>query len=122
MCQKLNGKVKRLRIVDLPRLQYQESHGKDVSDWLASGSTISDLQEILSKTPDYKPVSKKNRIRVVTIEEFLSMHLPKREMILSPFLQSQGLCLLYAKRGVGKTHVALGIAYAVDTGGRFLKW
>ena len=50
------------------------------------------------------------------------MELPKREMILTPFLPSQGLCLLYAKRGVGKTHVAIGIANAVAVGGRFLKW
>lgn len=119
LCQQLYCKVKRLRVVDLTGLQYQESHGKDISDWLASGNTISDLQAILSKAADYKPACKKNRIRVVTMEEFLSMQLPKREMILSPFLQSQGLCLLYAKRGVGKTHVALGIAY---TGGRILKW
>jgi len=30
--------------------------------------------------------------------------------------------MLYAKRGVGKTHVALGIAYAVASGGQFLRW
>jgi putative DNA primase/helicase len=43
-------------------------------------------------------------------------------MLLAPFLPSQGLVLLVAKRGVGKTHIALGIAYAVATGGTFLKW
>jgi hypothetical protein len=30
--------------------------------------------------------------------------------------------MLHAKRGVGKTHFGLSIAYAVATGGRFLKW
>jgi putative DNA primase/helicase len=30
--------------------------------------------------------------------------------------------MLYASRGTGKTHVALGIAYAVATGSAFLKW
>lgn len=122
LCSHLYGKVKRLRVVDLPGLQYQESHGKDISDWLASGNTVINLQEILFKTPDYKPEIKKERLRVVTIDEFLTMKLPEREMILSPFLPSQGLCLLYAKRGVGKTHVAIGIAYAVAVGGHFLKW
>lgn len=39
LCQKLNGRVKRLRVVTLPGLEYQESHGKDISDWLASGNT-----------------------------------------------------------------------------------
>jgi hypothetical protein len=30
--------------------------------------------------------------------------------------------MLYASRGARKTHVALGIAYAVATGSAFLKW
>lgn len=122
ICKQLYGKVRRLRTVDLPDLVYQDSHGHDVSDWLAMGNTVSNLQEIAKKTPDYKPEYKNNRLRSVTLDEFLTMELPKREMILSPFLPSQGLCLLYAKRGVGKTHVAIGIAYAVAVGGSFLKW
>jgi putative DNA primase/helicase len=30
--------------------------------------------------------------------------------------------MLYASRGIGKTHVALGIAFAVATGSTFLRW
>jgi RecA-family ATPase len=30
--------------------------------------------------------------------------------------------MLYGQRGLGKTHVALGIAYAVASGGAFLRW
>ena len=30
--------------------------------------------------------------------------------------------MLYASRGAGKTHIALGIAYAVATGTAFLRW
>jgi putative DNA primase/helicase len=37
-------------------------------------------------------------------------------------LQDKGLAMLFAARGIGKTHVALGIAYAVSTGGEFLRW
>ncbi|MCH9051911.1 MAG: AAA family ATPase, partial [Proteobacteria bacterium] len=33
-----------------------------------------------------------------------------------------GLVMLHAMRGVGKTYMALGMAYAVATGGAFLKW
>ena len=122
LCKLLYRWVKRLRIVDLPGLEYQESHGKDVSDWLAEGYKIDQLAEIVSTTSDYVQSSKQGKIRAVSMEEFLNMELPKREMLLEPFLPTQGLCLLYAKRGVGKTHVALGIAYAVATGGTFLKW
>lgn len=118
----LYGKVRRLRVIDLPGLDYQPSHGLDVSDWLAQGRTIQDLVEITTKTPNYSPSARPEKILAVTMDEFLQLELPKREMILAPFLPSQGLCLLYAKRGVGKTHVALGISYAVATGGAFLKW
>ena len=122
LCKHLYGQVKRLRVIDLPGLVYQESHGHDISDWLAKGNTIIYLQELLSKTSDYHFDNKEAKLRTITLEEFLTMVLPKQEMILAPFLPSQGLCLLYAKRGVGKTHVAIGIAYAVAVGGSFLKW
>jgi hypothetical protein len=61
-------------------------------------------------------------LRVVTAEEFQKMKLPPREMILDPVLQAQSLSLLYSKRGVGKTFVSVGLAYAVATGGSFLGW
>ena len=59
---------------------------------------------------------------VVNFEELVNLQIPKPKILLSPFLWSQGLALLYAKRGVGKTHMALGIACAVAQGGTFLKW
>jgi putative DNA primase/helicase len=43
-------------------------------------------------------------------------------MVLAPIIPEKGLVMIYASRGMGKTHVALGIAYAVATGGKFLKW
>lgn len=122
LCKSLHNIVKRLRVVDLPGLQYQESHGADVTDWLAMGNTSSDLVDLVCKTPDYGSPNQKRKIIVVTMGEFLKMKLPVPEMILAPFIITQTLCLLYSKRGVGKTHVALGIAYAVATGGSFLKW
>ena len=43
-------------------------------------------------------------------------------MILDPIIPEKGLAMLYASRGTGKTHVALGIAFAVATGSKFLRW
>ncbi len=122
LCQNLRNKVKRLRVVDLPGLEYQASHGADITDWLAMGHTTNELIEIVSKTPDYGSQNQKGKIKVVTFGEFLEMNLPEREMLLSPFLPTQGLVMIYAKRGVGKTHVALGVGSAVARGGKFLKW
>jgi hypothetical protein len=56
------------------------------------------------------------------IETFLDLALPPRNVLLSPWLPAGGLAMLYAPRGIGKTHLALGIAYAVASGGTFLKW
>lgn len=122
LCENLLNKVKRLRVVDLPGLEFQKSHGPDISDWLMQGHTTQELIKLVEQSPDFRSSEPKRQLRAVTLDEFLQMELPKREMILSPFLPSQGLGLLYAKRGVGKTHVALGIAYAIASGGTFLKW
>lgn len=61
-------------------------------------------------------------INVVELADFLRQELPPREMLLVPWLAKQGLAMIHAYRGIGKTHVALGVAYAVATGGEFLGW
>lgn len=59
---------------------------------------------------------------VLTLAELLNRRFPDRAAILAPWLLTQSLSMIHAWRGVGKTHVALGIAYAVATGGKFLTW
>ena len=118
----LAGKVRRLRVVDLPGLKYHESHGKDVTDWLNIGNTVVRLLELVENTFDCIAQDRKYGVKVLSVEEFLALELPKREMLMKPFFSKQGLGMLHAKRGVGKTHVALNIAYAIATGGRFLRW
>jgi putative DNA primase/helicase len=43
-------------------------------------------------------------------------------MLLDPILPEKGLAMCHAARGTGKTHVALGITFAVAKGGKFLRW
>jgi putative DNA primase/helicase len=62
------------------------------------------------------------RLRPLTAAEFLMLDLPPRSLILDPWLPTQGLAMIHSARGVGKTHLALGIAYAVATGGGLLGW
>lgn len=61
-------------------------------------------------------------LRAVNIGDLLTMKLPERELIMEPWLSSQGLAMIYAPRGIGKTHVSLGIACAVAAGTSFLNW
>jgi len=62
------------------------------------------------------------RIKVVSVAEFLRMEFPPREYLLSPILPTQGLAMIHAFRGVGKTHVALGIGVAAASAGYFFRW
>ena len=62
------------------------------------------------------------RLNAVSVEAFLEMEIPARESLLSPWLPSQGLVMVFAERGIGKTFFALSVAYAVASAGRFLKW
>ena len=63
------------------------------------------------------------RLNCVNAYEFLSLSFPAREMLLSPILPRQGLCMLHAMRGIGKTFISLSVAYAVASGGKvFDRW
>lgn len=61
-------------------------------------------------------------IVVLDIDSLLAREFPLMEPLLTPWLCKQHLSMVYAWRGVGKTHFALGVAYAVAGGGQFLKW
>jgi AAA domain len=54
--------------------------------------------------------------------ELLTRNFPTRERLLAPWLTSQSLSMIYASRGTGKTHTALGIAYALASGSEFIGW
>src|SRR5215813_4211297 len=63
-----------------------------------------------------------SQLCVLTLAELVGYDFPGREAILEPWLLTQSLSMIHAWRGIGKTHIALGIAYAVATGGEFLTW
>lgn len=72
-----------------------------------------------NKHTDADPI---NDYMVSKLKKRLEMQIKKREYMLSPWLLENSLNMIHAWRGVGKTHVALGIAYAVASGGVFLNW
>lgn len=75
--------------------------------------SLTRFQEVVANSPTFKAES---------IADFLAKELKPRSMVMSPWLPEQGLAMLYAPRGVGKTFVALNVAYAVACGGEFLRW
>jgi len=62
------------------------------------------------------------RVVSVATDDFIRMDLPERKELLSPWLPEQGLAMVHAERGIGKTFFALSCAYAVATGGQFLSF
>jgi AAA domain len=60
--------------------------------------------------------------RRIAAPDFCAAPLPERTPILDPILSAKSLALLYGPRGLGKTFLALGIAWAAASGGSFLGW
>lgn len=86
----------------------------DNGDW-CSGATPYNAP--LHQLEDQPP-----KAAVIEAAELLSKAFPPRDRILHPWLTTQGLAMIYGPRGIAKTHVAMGIAYALASGGEFLGW
>ena len=78
---------------------------------------VAEIRQIIDAAEEVMP-----RLRPLTAAEFLALDLPPRGVILDPWLPTQGLAMIHSARGIGKTLLALGIAYAVATGGVLLGW
>ncbi len=84
---------------------------------------LSSLNTIdLNDTPCEAHKKNDNVFSTTTLDRLINKNLPPREFVLDPIIPERGLAMLFASRGVGKTHVGLGIAYAVASGGSFLRW
>jgi putative DNA primase/helicase len=58
----------------------------------------------------------------VGLQNFLSLQVPPREMLLAPILPERSLAMLYAPRGIGKSWLGLTIGLAVAAGTSVLRW
>jgi putative DNA primase/helicase len=61
-------------------------------------------------------------LQAVGINDFLSLNIPPRQMLLEPILPERSLAMLYAPRGLGKSWLALSIGLAVAAGQPILRW
>jgi AAA domain/Helix-turn-helix domain of resolvase len=116
---RLRGVAERLRVLDIAKIWPACPDKGDVSDWLAAGGDPQKLKELVSTLPDEV---RQARLHPLSLSDFLALSIKPREMLLDPIIPEKGLAMLYASRGTGKTHIALGIAYAVASGTKFLKW
>lgn len=101
-----------IEIVDVSKLNLKEK--EDAFDWLQTHE-----QEELDRISLIKT---KKGLKKVSIKGLLETEFKPIEFIFAPWLQTQGLCMIHSKTGVGKTFLAIGIAFAVAAGSKFLKW
>ncbi len=57
-----------------------------------------------------------------SVENFMDLTFPKREMLLAPWLPQPGIAMIFARAGHGKTYLALSIAFAVARGDNLVGW
>jgi hypothetical protein len=95
--------------------------GWDLADAEAEGWTEDKVQAWIEQASGNSD-PKHKRIVPMPIADFLALDFPPRDNILNPWLPSQGIAMVYAYRGIGKTFFALSIAYAVTSGSSFLTW
>jgi hypothetical protein len=89
-----------------------------MTSWFMSGPGLMevDMSEEVESSSAVKP------IKPVNLKMLLSHTFPVREAILSPVFTLSSLNMIFARRGIGKTHASLGIAYATASGGVFWGW
>lgn len=61
-------------------------------------------------------------VRVLSAVQLMEYELPVLQPLLEPWLMEKSLCMVHAKRGIGKTHLMLSVAFAVASGGGVLTW
>ena len=81
-----------------------------------------EIASIQQKLLTVRRVSDMEELTAYSLRDFLVKEIKPRSLLLAPWLPEQGLAMIYAKRGVGKTYVGLNVAYAVASGGEFLGW
>lgn len=82
--------------------------------------------ESKAKEPEKPPPYEVSRptvgqVKTLSIQEFLVAEFSPKEHYIGPFVK-QGISLVYAATGVGKTHFCIGLAFAIASGTDFLRW
>ena len=76
-------------------------------------------------TSPYVPLGSQNNLpplKAISMEEFLLSTLPERDYLLHPVIPEQGIVMLVAKRGIGKTFTALHMSLSVAGGLSLFNW
>jgi len=102
----------------LVRLAVPEKEGDDWNDVLRRTTDPTTTRDIILNADFVDPPLR----RAIPVSEFIAMDIPPRKVLLEPWLPEQGLAMIHAERGIGKTFLALGVSFALALGQDFLGW
>ncbi len=92
--------------------------GPRLAELLADGdAVVARLQDWLNLT-----VRPADSARALDLAEFLRVEFPPRENLMNPVFPRQGLGMVHAWRGLGKTYFAAAFGLSEAAGAQFLKW
>lgn len=130
------------KISETKYLQLKKTHLNDISYFILQGIKMN-LDKDRSNTIDtidknigffefcnlvsnaYKEIQNQavqGGVQALTWDEVVAKDLRSKEFLLEPIIKEKDLIMVYAERGVGKTHLSTGIAWAISTGSSFLNW
>ena len=112
------GKKAALATAEELKLKYVLPNFDDFGKEAQDSSDFDDLKQIAGSQEAKRQLTEninddfvnKGNLNILPITKFLSTTLPEREYIIEPILPKQGLMMVYALRGVGKTHFSLQLA------------
>lgn len=90
-----------------------------------SAQTVTDSSVVLT---DYKQENQlsqqmnESRYKLVSLYDMLEMDIPERKWFAYPFIQEKSICMVYAQRGLGKTHFAMTLALGIASGTNVLNF
>jgi 5S rRNA maturation endonuclease (ribonuclease M5) len=109
----LQGIAASVRVVELPNLPDKG----DVSDWLMTGGTAEQLQEIANRAALFKAATaSKQQSGIMSARDLLAREFAEAKYAVQG-LFSEGVTILAGKPKLGKSWLSLGIAVAVASGG-----
>jgi KaiC/GvpD/RAD55 family RecA-like ATPase len=98
-------------------------HFKDREKSVGIGTLIH-----LAKKEGYDPAREQEpssfHLMAPDVIDFIALDIPIPDMLIDPIIPEQGLVMLYAPRGIGKTYLSLSLAYIAAAGKQMLdgKW
>ena len=114
-----------VQLINVDKLNLQKAG--DASDWISQNtpSSIDDIKNlplINFKFEQEKPKKKPLISLLLSAKELMKTAVKELEYIVYPFITTQSLIMVFAKRGVGKTWFSLQLAISVALGKSFFVW